>query len=146
VVFAGPLDEEGDNKEDSQDRNDIGEAYFPPSDFEWQPNPVIFSYLQTEHLQSPNSSPSVAKDILDCYLVNTAGAAERFCPDTTVNFDDKSIPNNNQESPSAPRHTGPTTMSANLSSFACSQCTHVAKKKCTLRYAIISYLEFAYAK
>ncbi len=77
---AGTSDEEGDNKEDSQDRNDTGEACFSPSAFEWQPNPVIFAHLRDEHLQSSDPGPSVAKDTSDCHLKNTAEAAGKFSP------------------------------------------------------------------
>ena len=144
--FAGRSDEENDNKEDSQDRNDIEEACFPPSVFEWQPNPLILPLLREEHLQSLKFGPSVAKDTSDCHLMNTSGAAGIFCPDTAVDFDDKGIPKSNQKSPGAPRHTGPATMSANLSSFACPQCTYVANRKFKLKYAINFFLKSACAK
>ncbi|ORY15244.1 hypothetical protein BCR34DRAFT_612202 [Clohesyomyces aquaticus] len=95
AVFAGPSDEEGNNKEDALDRNDIAEACFPPSVFEWQLNPVILPHLRDEHLQLLNYGPSMAKNTSDCHLMDTAGAAGRFCPDMAVNFDDKGTAKNN---------------------------------------------------
>jgi hypothetical protein len=146
AVCAGRSDETGDDKKDSQDRNDTEEVCFPPSVFEWQPNPVILHHLRGEYLQSLSSDPSVAKDASDHHILNTVGAAARFCPDLAVDFDDKDIPKNNQMSPDAPRHTGPATMSANLSSLACPQCNYVAKRKFELKYAIMFFLTSAYAK
>jgi hypothetical protein len=63
-----------------------------------------------------------------------------------INFDDKDTTKNSQEFPDAPRHTGPATMSVNLSSFACPQCNYVAKRKFQLKYAIVFFLKSAYAK
>ncbi|KAA8613526.1 hypothetical protein PtrV1_12434 [Pyrenophora tritici-repentis] len=45
-----------------------------------------------------------------------------------VDFDCKDTTENDEQSPNASRHTGPATMSVNLS-YACSQCNYVAKKK-----------------
>jgi hypothetical protein len=108
--------------------------------FEWGPNPVILSHLRDEHLQSLDSGSSVADITSDCDLMDIDGVAEYGSPDIAVDFDDKSTTKNSQESPGAPRHTGPTTMFVNLSSFACPQCNYVAKKKFELKYAIISFL------
>jgi hypothetical protein len=140
AIFAGASDEESDNKKDAHDLNDEGEAYFSPSAFEYQPNPVIFRHLRDEHFQSLNSGPSVTDNSSNCDPKDTAGAAERFCPDMAVDSDVKDTSENNQNSPGAPRHTGPATMSVNLSSFACSQCSYVAEKRHELKYATILLL------
>jgi hypothetical protein len=78
--------------------------------------------------------------------MNTAGADEKFCQDMAIDFDDKDTPKNNHKSPGAPGYTGPATMSVNLSSFACPQCTYVAQKKFELKYATILFLMSTYAK
>jgi hypothetical protein len=140
AVFAGSYDEDSDNKKYAQDLNDEGEACFSPSAFEYQPNPVIFHHLRDEHFQSLNCGPSLADNALNCHLIDTAGAAGRFCPDMAVDFDVKDTTENNQNSPGAPRHTVPATMSVNLSSFACLQCTYVAEKRYELKYATILLL------
>ncbi|KAF1952772.1 hypothetical protein CC80DRAFT_421714 [Byssothecium circinans] len=134
AVFAGPSGEESDDEEDAQDRNDEEEAYFPPSVFEWQPNPVILHYLRDEHLQSLNSGPSVAD------------STWKLLPGYGCRFDDEDTAKDDQTSPGASRHTGPATMSVHLSSFACPQCTYVAQKKFELKYAIILFLMSTYAK
>ncbi|KAF2446708.1 hypothetical protein P171DRAFT_383495, partial [Karstenula rhodostoma CBS 690.94] len=127
-IGRGPLSGESDSH--SHHRNDNDEAFYPPSVFEWQPNPVIHPHLRGEHLQSLNHDPSVAESNSDCHLMNTTGEAGRSSPEIAVDFDDdKGIPKNNQMYPGAPRYTGPATMSAILSSFACFQCTFVAKKR-----------------
>ena len=143
AVFAGPADEEDDIKEDKQDRDHVEkekereeEAYFPPSVFEWQPNPVILPHLRDEHAQSLDPGPSVVKDTSDCHFTDTAGAAASFCPDIAIDFDSEAGTKNDQGSSHAPKHTGPITMSVTLSSFACPQCTYVANKKFKLKYAI----------
>lgn len=65
--------------------------------------------------------------------MNTAGAAGRFCLDMAVDFDDKGTAKSNPGSTDAPRHTGPATMSTNLSNFTCPKCTYVAKRKSKLK-------------
>jgi hypothetical protein len=90
-VFAGRSDDEDDNKEDTQDCNDKEEACFPPSVFDWEPNPVILPHLRGEHLQSLDSGPSIANNPSDCHLVDTAGATGKICPGVTVHHDEKAV-------------------------------------------------------
>ncbi|KAG9380364.1 hypothetical protein A1F94_009259 [Pyrenophora tritici-repentis] len=62
-----------------------------------------------------------------------------------VDFDCKDTTENDEQSPNASRHTGPATMSVNLS-YACSQCNYVAKKKFELKYARIPFPMSAFTK
>jgi hypothetical protein len=68
--------------------------------------------------------------------MDIAGEREEFSSHTADNFDNKGATKFNEKSPFASKHTGPTTMSPNLSSFPCPQCTYVAKKRFELRCAI----------
>jgi hypothetical protein len=87
------------------------EACFPPSMFEWEPNPVIIPHLRGGRLQSLDSGSSTAKDTSDRHLVEIVGEAEELSPDMAVAFDDKGAVKRNSMSPVAPRYTGLTTMS-----------------------------------
>ena len=111
--------------------------YLPPSVFEWQPNPIIFHHLRGEHLESLQSGPSIATSTPEYHLMDTSELVEGLYLDTAIGFDNKNTTKDNQKSPDAPRHTGPTTMSTNLSSFACPQCNFTAKRNCALKYVII---------
>lgn len=122
------------------------EACFPPSVFEWEPNPVILAHLRGERLQSQDSGPSTVKNTPGCHLVDTAGETEGLSPDMAVAFDEKGSAECNQKSPVVPRHTGPTTISPILSSFACTQCIYVAKKRSELKYAVVIFLKSTFAK
>jgi hypothetical protein len=121
AVFAGRPDEEGDERQVAQDRNDLDNPCFPPSNFEWEPDPVIFSHPRGEHLQSLNYSSSTVENTLECHLMDTAREAEGSSPDTAVAFDDKGAAKYNQKPNVEHIHTGPTTMSPILSSFPCPQ-------------------------
>jgi hypothetical protein len=79
-------------KGDTQDHNHKEDGCFPPSVFEWQPNPVILPHLRGEHFQSLNLGPSVTKDTSYSYVVDTAREAERFCPDMVVDLRTKALP------------------------------------------------------
>ncbi|EDU49373.1 conserved hypothetical protein [Pyrenophora tritici-repentis Pt-1C-BFP] len=135
AVFAGTQYEESENKEDDHDQNDEEEACFPPSVFECQPNPVIFHHLRDEHLPLFNPGPS---EVESRKVIPST-------PDMAVDFDCKDTTENDEQSPNASRHTGPATMSVNLS-YACSQCNYVAKKKFELKYARIPFPMSAFTK
>jgi hypothetical protein len=109
--------------------------------FEWEPNPVIIPHLRGGCLQSLDSGPSTAKDTSDPHLVDTTGEAGELSPDMAVAFDDKGAVKCNPRSPVAPRYTGLTTMFPILSTFACPQCTYVAKGRAELKYAIAIFLK-----
>ncbi|RMZ67730.1 Zinc finger transcription factor ace1 [Pyrenophora seminiperda CCB06] len=125
---AGPSEEEVDIDEDAQDCKERREACFPPSSFEWEPNPVIFPHLRDDHVQAMNSGPAIAKNTPDSQSMDTDGALN-----VATDCDYKGITEDSQKCPSASPHTGPATMSVNLSSFACPQCTFVFKKKFELK-------------
>jgi hypothetical protein len=106
--------------------------------FEWEPNPVILPHLRGEQFQSLDPDSPAAEITLDRDLIDTTGVAG--------DFDDKATAKDIQNPPDALRHTGPTTISAILSSFACPHCTYVANKRFQLKYAMNSFLMSACAK
>lgn len=114
--------------------------------FEWEPNPVILPHLRGEHLQSLDSGSSAAEITLDRDLMDTTGVAGIVSPDMAGDSDDKGTTKYIQNPPHALRHNGPTTMSVNLSSFACPHCTYVVKKRFELKYAINTFLVSTCAK
>ncbi|RYN75874.1 hypothetical protein AA0120_g11790 [Alternaria tenuissima] len=136
--FAGLAGEEEDRtEEDTRDPNNQEEPSFPPSAYEWEPNPVIHAHLRSEHPQSTDSDSFVVESTpLESRRMDIAGEREEFSSHTADNFDNKGATKFNEKSPFASKHTGPTTMSPNLSSFPCPQCTYVAKKRFELRCAI----------
>jgi hypothetical protein len=131
-------------REDTQDPDNQEEPCFSPSAYEWGPNPVIHSRLWSEYLRSTDCDSFVVESApLESRRVDIAGEEEEeeeeFSPHTADNFDNKGATKFNQKSPFASRHTGPTTMSPNLSSFPCSKCTYVAKKQFELKCAMIIF-------
>jgi hypothetical protein len=127
-------------KEDTQDPDNQEEPCFSPSAYEWGPNPVIHPHLWSEYLRSTDSDSFVVESAsFESRRVDIAGEEEEFCPYTADSFDNKGAIKFNQNSPFASRHTGPTTMSPNLSSFPCPECNYVAKKRFELRYATIIF-------
>lgn len=121
------------------------EAGFPPSVFEWQPNPVILAHLQGGYVQSPDPGPFIAKSMSDCNRTSTTEAAERSCPSMAADCNDKGIAQSNQKSPGAPGHTGPVTMPVDLASFVCSQCNYLFNRKFKLKYATTFFLMSVFA-
>jgi hypothetical protein len=142
---AGPPDAEDEKNEDAQDRTDVEKEYFPPSVFEWEPNPVIFSHMRVDYHESSHSSPSVAQTTSDYHLMDLSAASGGFNPNTPLEFDNEGTAIDTQKSTIALRPSGPATISVNLSSFACSQCPYVGKKKHELKYEIMFYLADAHA-
>ncbi|KAH4085474.1 hypothetical protein HBH98_130390 [Parastagonospora nodorum] len=124
--FGKTLDQEEDNEKEPQDHE---EAYFHPSVFEQEPNPVIFAHLRGEPLSSPDSGRAEAKNTSECHLMDTAEIDGGVFPEVDVHIDDTIGPKNVQKTPFVPSHNCPTTISVNLSSFQCTECLYVARKK-----------------
>ncbi|KAH3976342.1 hypothetical protein HBH69_086330 [Parastagonospora nodorum] len=124
-IGRGPLFKE-DNEKEPQDHE---EACFHPSVFEQEPNPVILAHLRGEPLISPDSGRAEAKNTSECHLMDTAEIDGGVFPEVDVHIDDTIGPKNVQKTPFVPSHNGPTTISVNLSSFQCTECFYVARKK-----------------
>ena len=136
--FAAPPDEEADDKEDAKNGNDVQMDCYPPSVFEFRPNSVIQAHLRSEHLESLDSVSTMATSTSDCLPMDTYGAAEDSSPKMAINFDDEDTINGHESSSNLRNPSGPATMSANLSSYACPECTYIANKKYQLKYAILT--------
>lgn len=54
---AGEPDDKDDSKEDAEDDKDVEDGFYPPSAFEFEPNPVIQAHLRSEHVESLGPLP-----------------------------------------------------------------------------------------
>jgi hypothetical protein len=133
--FGGKSGQEDHNENDPQDHE---EAYFHPSVFEQEPNPVIFAHLRGEPLKSLDSGFAEAKNTSECHLMDTTEVDGGVFPEVDVRLDDTIGPKNVHKTSFVPCHNGPATTSVNLSSFQCTECSYVARKRNKLKYATIS--------
>jgi hypothetical protein len=132
---AGEPEQKADGKDNAKDDNDVQEDFYPPSAFEFEPNPVIQAHLRSEHLDSLGSISTMATSTLDSYRMDTPGAPEEPSPETGTILDEQDTTNELESSYDPQNSLGPATMSTNLSSFACPECTYIANIKNKLKCA-----------